>query len=96
MWNSIISKLNELGILALPSDKGTVIPEVVVDDNGESQPNWANLTHKKLCAQLKPLLPNGYRVEKLPDSDDYDTRAIFIGKARTLQDRNNRAFQSNF
>ena len=93
MWNAIIEFCNLNNILVLPSSKGSVIPETVVDDRTqESQPNWAELSPEELCAQLEPLLPDGYRVELLPESDDYDSGAIFIGKARTIVDRNRVAF----
>ena len=84
----LLTKLEELSIKLLPSDKGAVIPVKLEDADSKELKDNGQIASIDVVATLEPLLPSGYRIELLPPNRRYASDAYYIGKQRTLSDNN--------
>ena len=87
MWQRIKEYLNSNNITALPTDKGNcVIPQILEDreNGGESVTQFDDVD--VTCADLQPLLPEGYKCVVSEPSRRYPEPCLFIGKSTSLND----------
>ena len=85
MWNAMKAYLKDNNITALPASGYVVIPvELENRETGETSAQFDDI--RVVCADLQPLLPDGYRAEIPETSRKYPSESILIGLDTDIND----------